>query len=174
MDEKRPVIPDGLLDRYIRPVYRFCLSVTYCREDGEDLCQDTFLHAMERPERLAEADDPLRLLYSIALRLWRHRQQKYARRRRIAPMEGLERDVPGADGDPEERVLDRERAALLRQLTDELPERLRLPTVLYYGLDLSVAQTAQLLRLPAGTVKSRLYQARKLIGKGLKKYDDAT
>ena len=165
---------DELLEQYLLPVYRFCLSLAYCREDGEDLCQDTFLHAMERPEKLAEADDPLRLLYSIALRLWRHRQQKYARRRRIAPMVSLEQDPPATDGDPEERTLSRERAALLRQLTDALPERLRLPTVLYYGLDLSVARTAQLLHLPAGTVKSRLYQARKLIEKGLKRYDDAT
>ena len=163
---------DETLERYLAPVYRFCLSLAYCREDGEDLCQDTFLRAMERPEKLAEADDALRYLYAVALRLWRHRKQKYARRRRIAPMESLMEEPSGDAAGPEERVLDRERAALLRALTDELPERLRLPVVLYYGLDLSVARTAELLHLPAGTVKSRLYQAREQIGKGLKRYED--
>lgn len=174
MDEERTDIPDGLLEDYLAPVYRFCQGLAFSREDGEDLCQDTFLRAMERPRKLAEAEDPLRLLYSIALRLWRHRQQKYARRRRIAPMESLGREPPGQDQDPEERVLSRERAERLRELTDALPERLRLPTVLYYGLDLSVARTAELLRVPPGTVKSRLHQAREQIGKGLKRYENGT
>lgn len=174
MEEERAVVSEELLDGYILPVYRFCQSLAYSPADGEDLCQDTFLRAMERPERLEAADDKLRYLYAVALRLWRHRKQKYARRRRIAPMESMEQDLPGAADGPEAQVLSRERMQLLRTLAGALPERLRLPVALYYGMDLSVARTAELLHLPAGTVKSRLYQARKLIGKGLKKYDDAT
>ena len=45
-----------------------------------------------------------------------------------------------------------------------LPLRFRQVLVLYYGADLSVEQVAEQLRLPAGTVKSRLARARAALG----------
>ena len=44
---------------------------------------------------------------------------------------------------------------------DNLPDTLRLPVVLYYLDGLTVAETAQTLGVPVGTVKFRLHQARK-------------
>ena len=46
-------------------------------------------------------------------------------------------------------------------MLENLPDALRLPVVLYYLDGLTVAETAQALGVPAGTVKFRLHQARK-------------
>ena len=46
-------------------------------------------------------------------------------------------------------------------MLDNLPDTLRLPVVLYYLDGLTVAETAQALGVPVGTVKFRLHQARK-------------
>ena len=48
-----------------------------------------------------------------------------------------------------------------------LPERLRVAVILYYFRDMDVAAAARALRLPAGTVKSRLHKARALLREAL-------
>lgn len=46
---------------------------------------------------------------------------------------------------------------------DALPEALRLPAVLHYIEGFSLSEIADMLRLPLGTVKSRLHDARKAL-----------
>ena len=156
---------DGLADRYGPMLYRFCRSLAFSKEDGEDLFQDTFLKALERPRKLEE--DPKNFLFSTALGLWRSRRRKYARRERIAPSEPLEdQALPGGD-DPEASLLAREEERRVRQAVAALPERYRLPLVLYYSMEMKVADIALTLGLPVGTVKRRLHTARALVEKGL-------
>ena len=164
-DLRAKVDTDGLADRYGPTLYRFCRSLAFSREDAEDLFQDTFLKALERPRKLTE--DPKSFLFSTALGLWRSRKRKYARRARVAPSEPLEdRAVPGGT-DPEETVLAREETAQIRALVAGLPEKYRLPLTLYYCAEMKVNDIALALSLPEGTVKRRLYTARKMVEKGL-------
>ena len=48
----------------------------------------------------------------------------------------------------------------LADALEALPEKLRLPLTLHYLEGFSVEEIARILRIPAGTVKSRLHQAR--------------
>ena len=50
---------------------------------------------------------------------------------------------------------------------EALPEKFKIPVILYYTIEMNVSDIALTLKLPAGTVKSRLFKARKLIKKGL-------
>ncbi|HCI51316.1 MAG TPA: RNA polymerase subunit sigma [Clostridiales bacterium] len=59
-------------------------------------------------------------------------------------------EIPAPQGDTDFRLM-----------LDNLPDTLRLPVVLYYLDGLTVAETAQALGVPVGTVKFRLHQARK-------------
>ena len=65
-------------------------------------------------------------------------------------------------------VLVNERAALLWQAIDALPEKLRLTIVLAGIEGHDIREVAQLLRLPEGTVKSRLFLARERMKESLK------
>jgi RNA polymerase sigma-70 factor (ECF subfamily) len=56
----------------------------------------------------------------------------------------------------------------LRDLVDQLPERLRTPTLLHYYADLPTAEVARLLRRPPGTIRRRLAEARHLLGDQLR------
>ena len=71
--------------------------------------------------------------------------------------------------DTDER-LRREQPALhsnLRDLVNQLPDRLRTPTLLHYYADLPTAEVARLLRRPPGTIRRRLTEARRLLGDAL-------
>lgn len=74
------------------------------------------------------------------------------RRKRICPVADPE---PPAPVPPE--------GTSLRESLTALPERLRTPLLLHYLEGFSLKGTARILRLPEGTVKSRLYQARKAL-----------
>ena len=68
---------------------------------------------------------------------------------------------------PEQIILDREKARAVRDAVDCLPEKLRIVILLCYMEDCTVSRTAEILNIPEGTVKSRLYQARKRLEKEL-------
>lgn len=167
------------LDRCIREygtdIYSFCRNLTYNQQEADDLYQDTFLKATELCESIRIEENPKSYLLSIAVRLWKNRRRKYAWRKRIAGNQTFleEQGIEQLQGEnklqqsPEEQILSQERNQLVREAVSQLPQHLRIPVLLYYMEDLSIAQTASVLKIPEGTVKSRLYQARKRLEKEL-------
>jgi RNA polymerase sigma-70 factor (ECF subfamily) len=105
-------------------------------------------------------------LFSTALYLWKGWKRKYARRSRIAPVEPLNENVASGSA-VEEEFAAQEEIRIVRELVEVLPERFKIPIILYYTVEMSVADIALTLKLPVGTVKSRLFKARKLIERGL-------
>jgi RNA polymerase sigma-70 factor (ECF subfamily) len=144
-----------LLDRYRAPLHGFL----WRRTDGpsvEDLFQETWLRVVRARDRF----DPRRRfstwLYQIANNLCRDRYRRRAVEERALAVERarLEAAKPTGDGAaPAGMALDMERR--LRSL----PERLREVLILRYYQDLGEAEIAQALRIPRGTVKSRLHAA---------------
>jgi RNA polymerase sigma-70 factor (ECF subfamily) len=155
---------DELVEIYGTAVYRFCLSLTFCKEDAEDLFQDTFVQAFSNAQKMGE--NPQSFLFSTAVYLWKSRKRKFARRSKIAPPAALD-DFAKSDFDTEADFLTREEARLVRQFVAELPNKLRLPVIMFYSAQLNISEIAAALKIPEGTVKSRLHKARKLIEKGL-------
>jgi len=84
-----------------------------------------------------------------------------SRRRRAALAVRLSAEEPGgtAAGGPAEEVLAAERRVRLVAAVNALPDRERQVLVCRYFLDLSEAETAQVLGWPLGSVKSRTWRA---------------
>lgn len=76
----------------------------------------------------------------------------HRRRRRFSEMPALEPIAPEFRSDD---ALDVKRALA------SLPDSQRIPILLYYYDDFSVEMIARAMKLPVGTVKSRMYAARK-------------
>ncbi len=68
---------------------------------------------------------------------------------------------------PESEFLKKEESTQVQQAVNRLPEKFKLPILLFYMEDLPLAQIAEVLKIPIGTVKSRLHQAKKLLEKEL-------
>lgn len=146
---------DDAAEKFVREhyaaIYRMLRHLTGRREDAEDLTQQTFIAARAKIDRFRGGS---------GLRTWLHRiaYNEYAqwkrRRRPTAPLE-IEQPIvePGfgsfIEGD-----------ALLGALST-LPDKHRETFILHEVEELSVAEVARLLLIPAGTVKARLFHARR-------------
>lgn len=157
---------------YGKDIYSFCKQLTCSLQEADDLYQDTFLTAVELKDKIDYADNVKSYLLSIALRIWKNRRRKFAWRKRIADIQPMteEKDTGISISTkplPEEQILDEEKKEAVRHAVNKLPKRLCVVILLFYMEELPIAQIASILKIPAGTVKSRLHQARKLLKKEL-------
>ena len=163
------------IQTYGRDIYSFCRQLAGSRQEADELYQDTLLTAVERLERLDYNSNPKSYLLSVATHLWRNRKRKFAWRKRIADIRPMTEEQDAnleerIEASPEEKILGKEQETAVRQAVSRLPERLRIVTLLYYMEELSTAQIADVLKLPKGTVLSRLHQARKTLKQELEDF----
>ncbi len=176
---------ENCIELYGRDIYSFCCCLARSREEADELYQDTFLTAAQITVRLNAGGNPKSALLSVAANLWRNRCRKLSLRQRITgPVASLEliretdsfpgsEPVSGAPG-PLDTVIACEEAQTVRQAVARLPDRYRVPVLLFYMEDLTVPEIAAALHIPQGTVKSRLHKAKKLLAQDLKEVLDET
>ncbi len=157
---------ENCITEYGRDIYSFCRFITGNRQEADDLYQETFLRAVEHCGRMNIQENPKGYLLSMSMRLWKDKRRKLARRQRIAPeqtyLEGWEPSEETGES-PETAALQKELQARVREAVDSLAEKYRITVLLYYMEEMNAAQIAQILKVPVGTIKSRLFQARKLL-----------
>ena len=167
---------EQFITEYGREIYSFCVSLCGSRQEADDLYQDTFLTALEKIDRIDIAGNIRSYLLSVAVRMWKNRRRKRAWRRRIAQEQELNEqtadritveEMQDVSVLPEERILEEERLTAVRRAVSRLPDRLRVPVLLYYMEERQIMAISEILRLPEGTVKSRLHQARKRLEREL-------
>ena len=159
------------LEQYIREygkdLYSFCRSVTWNLEEAQDLYQDTFLKLYEIGDRLVTLNNPKSYLMGIAVNLYRNEKRKLSVRRRIVgvwqSVEEMDTDIPEDARLLEEEVIAREECRIVRSAEQSLSDKYRLPVLLFYMEELSLSEIASVLRLPEGTVKSRLHRAKRIL-----------
>ena len=164
--ENETTLANNLVEKHGEAVYKLCRSLTYTKEDADDLFQETFVKAFGQLSKIGGRDNPQGFLFSVAIYQWKSWKRKYARQNRIAPTVPLD-DMVTSEINIEGIVITTEETNLVRKLVAGLPEKYRMPTVMFYTAGLSIADIAAALNVPDGTVKSRLYKARKLIEKEL-------
>lgn len=155
---------------YGNDIYSFCRQLVCDRQEADDLYQDTFLLAVEHLNRLDASKNPKSYLLSAALRIWKNKKRKFAWRQRIAPTGGSideAKDFISPVPTAEELVICAEERDIVSSAVQRLDDKYRIPILLYYTEQLSVGEIASMLALPAGTVKSRLHSARKILEREL-------
>jgi RNA polymerase sigma factor (sigma-70 family) len=128
-------------------------------QEADDVVQEAFVKAFRHLPRfrLGEPFGPwlLRIVANETRNLTRSRRRRAALELRLG--------TAGADGTatgaPVDQVLAAERRAVLVAAVNALPDRDRRVLVCRYFLDLSEAETAQVLAWPLGSVKSRTWRA---------------
>lgn len=149
-----------LVERYGAVAHRTAFMLG-AGDETADIVQNAFLKAFVALGRF-RAGEPFRpwLLTIVANETRNHR--RWLIRHRTVPLELLGDEVPLAHASTtsmEEVAEHRETSRLLRDAVQRLPQKQRDVVVCRYLLDLSEQETAQVLGIPTGTVKSRLSRA---------------
>lgn len=172
-DDTTAIPPDFETEalQWLPDVMRFALSLTRERGDAEDLVQDTYLAARRHWHQFAAGSDARAWLFTIA----RHRFYRIGQRaeRQItvddAALESLASSVM-EHAHPPGLVETLERGELreaIRRAMQELPPVFREVAVLVDWHDLPYQAVATILDVPIGTVRSRLFRARRLLQEAL-------
>ena len=155
----------------IDPLIRLAYLITRDHAAAEDAVQEALLSSAKHIGSLRESDR-----FDAWLRRIVVNQAKTYRRRsgRLIPTEDMsERLESGAGAQPEpgpeEAVLRREEEARLLAVVHTLGDRLRIPLLMRYYVDMKERDIARALGLPVSTVKSRLHAARKKLRAALEK-----
>ena len=144
--------------------FRVALSVLRHRQDAEDIAQDAFVKAHRN---LADLRDPDAFRAWLVRMVWR---MAIDRRRADKRREAREQAVAVPDRTSltaEDDTIRRQRETALWEAIDALPEKLRVTIVLSSIEGHDVKSVAALLGVPEGTVKSRLFLARKQLQEAL-------
>jgi RNA polymerase sigma-70 factor (ECF subfamily) len=144
--------------RYRNPIYRTAYGLTGDRQAAEEILQDTFARAYRHRHTFHEGVSPLPWLHRVSLNLCYSRLSR--RRLDASPIdETAEHTVPDDRPLPAERAEQSELRQIVREGIAALPEKHQSVVVLYYLHRLSLQESAQVLGIQLGTVKSRLHSA---------------
>ncbi|MGE4029240.1 MAG: RNA polymerase sigma factor [Thermoleophilia bacterium] len=147
------------LDRLFRAAWALCGS----REDAEDLVQDTYARVLARPRMLRNEDDLGYLLRALRNTFLSDRRTR-SRRPATTPLpEHTEPAAVRTDADPEAVLAAREVYAAVAAL----PPDYRDVVVAVDVVGLSYDEAAKALKLPQGTVMSRLYRGRNRVAEAV-------
>jgi RNA polymerase sigma-70 factor, ECF subfamily len=160
---------------FIDDVYRFALSLTRDAADADDIVQETFLRAYRSWHTFQPGSDARRWLFTITRNVFLRARE---RERRHVDLEDGDLEAVttfAAHGqmmrDGSDQILSRiDLAPALRHALDELDEPFKSAVLLVDLEDQSYEAAAEILGVPIGTVRSRLFRGRRILQEKLMTY----
>jgi RNA polymerase sigma-70 factor (ECF subfamily) len=131
----------------------YLTALTGNREVAREAAQEAFTRLFARWRRVHE---PRAFVYVVGTNLCKHHWRQGGRERSAVTSLGITTAHDRDAHDP-----------WLRDLVERLPVNLREVVLLHYYADLPVADVADAVRRPVGTVKRRLHEARALLATAL-------
>ena len=154
---------EAIIDEHKDAVYHFCCHLTRNKVDADDLFQDTWLKAFEKLHKYDDTYAMKNWLYTIAVNTYkdRYRKSSLALKRFIQFSSSKDQDqhianVQTNTGIPLTHLIEKEKHDSVKEAVKELPDKFRLPIILYYFKEVDQQTIAKILGVPLGTVKSRL------------------
>ena len=153
-------VTDELIVKYGRRLYGLCIALCRDRDMADDLYQETWLKVLKGLRTYDRERDFEPWLTKICVNTYKSLRRK----RRLSPVyDGFstseEKERALASVPMREDGEDRE----LRDAVSRLPEKLRVAVILCYFYDMDIRTAAAALKIPEGTVKSRLNRARSIL-----------
>jgi len=143
--------------------------------DAEDIVQESLMRAYRGIKRF-RGDCPLRIwMARIVVRVAINHHKSLARRLKrwvfFADLQSVHDDGSVEEFEPVDPLglFDREAMLDVRKYVNRLPDEFRMPLVMLAVDGLTIPEIAKILEIPEGTVKSRIFYARKRLKENLQK-----
>lgn len=166
---------------HLDAVYRFAIRLTGSADEAEDLVQETFLRAFRSWDQYTRGTKAKSWLFTICRNVFLRRRERAKRHEEIVS-ESAPRTSPGSAAvvnpvwstvqalDPEGEFFESIVDDTIIAAIEELPEEYRTAVVLSDIEGLPYAEIAELMDVPVGTVKSRLFRGRRRLQEALYDY----
>ena len=158
-----------LVEKYQSRAYYGALMYTRNRDDALDLSQEAFYRAYKAIKRF----DPDKYFYTWFYKILKNVCLNYVRFKEVRQPTWQSREAannhidPGSSDQPDELFEKSEQTRIIWQAIQRLQEKDREIILLKEFNDMSYKEIAEVLDIPAGSVMSRLYYARKKLLKEL-------
>lgn len=149
--------------------YRVALGVLRNRADAEDVAQEALLRAYKSFDRLRDRNRFRGWLVRISFRLALDRLRSVKRRERRDALWSEPAHLP-PPATAEDVAASKQFQGRLERALEELPEKLRLVLLLSALDGYTIEEIAGIVGVPLGTVKSRIFLARKKLAEKLRCY----
>ncbi len=154
-----------MLERFVRPVFGFALKRCKTLQDAEDLSQEILLKACRALRTGTEIGDADRFIWTIAHHMLANYYRDNARTAVGVSLDELEETLEDPDAQPDGD--DGGQSAALRREIAYLTKVQRRIVAAYYFEQRKLAEIADELGIPVGTVKWHLFEARKELKRGM-------
>lgn len=155
---------EALIASYSKMVFRIAYSILRNHHDAEDAVQECFLRVWKHKDRLHQVSNEKTWLARVA---WTTALDKRRSGRKMLllndsetgadEMESLSDSSPAAD----EQLAQQQKQQLLQRLIAALPDELGQTLELSTVYELNSAEIAEVMKIPEGSVRTRLFRARK-------------
>ena len=163
MEAATPTV-ETLVADHTGMVFRIAYSILRNHHDAEDAAQECFLRVWKQKDRLHEVSNSKTWLARIAWTTALDKRRASGKTLSLNDadsgrelMESLADGAPAAD----EQLAERQKQQLLQRLIAALPEDLAQTLELSTVHELNSAEIAEVMKIPEGSVRTRLFRARK-------------
>ena len=149
---------ERLVHTYQQDVYRLALSILDEADDADDATQEVFVAALRALDSFRGEASLKTWLFRITVNVCRnrlHRDQSRGRLRQVLQSLFLQNQAH-----PESDAVQSESDSALWRAIQSLDFKHRIPVILRYYHEMPVAEIAEMLGIPVGTIHSRLNHAR--------------
>lgn len=151
-----------LVTRYQRAVYAACARVLKDHDQADDAAQEAFVKAYFALKQYDSRYKFYTWILRIALNLC------YDQLKRLGRQAPLDETMESGDDDPSEILASDDACRKIRREIERLPREQREIVILRVDKELSYEEIGRVLKIPPGTVMSRLFRARQALGEKLK------
>ena len=151
----------SLVEKYKDMVFSLAIKVTKNREEAEEVSQDSFIKAFKSLKNFKGDSKFSTWLYKIAYNNCMDRIKKNARRYNTDAIDEVVENKIKATEDTMQMIERKERAILMNECMEELPEDERSILWLFYYKELSLKEIIEVTSLSQTNLKVKLHRARK-------------
>lgn len=157
---------ENYIRQYSRELTRLCISLCQNIADADDLFQDTWYKAIKNYDKY-NRDMPFEhWLFSICVNTYKNNKKLFYNSKKICFGSDEEKtkflnSIPNTDHSNSDDYCE------LHNAVAQLPKKQKIVVILFYFKDFSISEIAKILKIPEGTVKSRLNTAKSKIKRRL-------
>lgn len=155
---------DYLVVHFYADLRRLALNILHDTAEAEDIAQQAVIRAVRKKDRYRPGSNLKGWLFKITINLAKDLLRRKRTKQRLLSLLTLQFKVEKMtenQPNPELLLIRSEQEQAIWSAVNQLSEKHRLPILLRYDFGLQDADIGEVLGIPHGTVRSRLYHAHK-------------